>query len=46
MVVSKKNKSVNEISLKNPYMMGFPSSCIAKHLKTLVDNNYKVIVID
>jgi len=45
-IVSKRNKSINEVSIKNPYMMGFPSISLPKYLKILVDNNYTVIIID
>lgn len=46
MTVSKKNKSINEISLKNPFMLGFPSSSLSKYLKILIDVNYTIIIID
>jgi DNA mismatch repair protein MutS len=45
-VVSKKNKSIPTVDLKNPYMMGFPSASLQKYLKILVDNLFTVIVID
>lgn len=32
MIVSKKNKSINEISIKNPYMLGFPTVSLSKYL--------------
>lgn len=46
MIVSKKNKSIQTVDLKNPYMLGFPSSVLSKYLKILIDNNYSVIIID
>ena len=46
MIVSKKNKSIIEVSIKNPYMLGFPSSCLSKYLKIMIDNNYTIVIID
>ena len=46
MIVSKKNKSIPNVDIKNPYMLGFPSSVLSKYLKILIDNNYTVIIID
>jgi DNA mismatch repair protein MutS len=45
-VVSKKNKTIKTIDIKNPYMMGFPSISLPKFLKILIDNSFTVIVID
>jgi hypothetical protein len=46
MIVSKKNKSIIDVSIKNPFMLGFPSSCLSKYLKIMVDNTYTVVIID
>ena len=46
MIVSKKNKSIIDISVKNPYMLGFPSPSLSKYLKIMIDNDYTVIIID
>ena len=46
MIVSKKNKSIPTVDIKNPYMLGFPSTVLSKYLKILIDNNYTVIIID
>lgn len=43
--VTKKNKSIKEVSEKNPYMLGFPIANLSSFLKKLVDNHYTVIVI-
>ena len=43
-LVSKKNKSILEVSLKNPYMLGFPIITIDKYVKILIDNNYTVVI--
>ena len=45
-VVTKKNKTINEVSLKNPLMLGFPSLALEKFVNILIDNNFTVIVID
>ena len=45
-VCTRKDKSVNIIDEKNPYMLGFPSIALSKFLKILVDNHYTVVVID
>ena len=45
-VCTRKDKSVDVISEKNPYMLGFPSVALSKFLKILVDNQFTVIVID
>jgi len=43
---SQTNKSIKEISIKNPYFLGFPVGAIIKYLEILIDNNYVVVVID
>lgn len=45
-IVTRKNKSVSTIDVKNPYMMGF--NCVAsnKFIKLLIDNNYTVVTVD
>jgi DNA mismatch repair protein MutS len=45
-VLTRKNKNINEISKKNPYMIGFPTIASVKHINTLIENNYTVIVVD
>lgn len=45
-VCTRKDKSVDIIDEKNPFMLGFPSVALSKFLKILVDNQYTVIVID
>jgi len=41
--VTKKDKSI-PVSIKNPYMLGFPCIASQKHIKTLVDNGYTIII--
>ena len=45
-IVSKKNKSILTVDMKNPYMMGFPTASLQKYLKILVENCFTVVVID
>lgn len=45
-MVSRKNKSITEISFKNPWMLGFPSPSLQKFLKILIDNGYNVVIGD
>jgi DNA mismatch repair protein MutS len=43
-IVSKKNKSIIEISNKNPLMLGFPLITLNKFLKILIENDYTVVI--
>ena len=45
-IVSKKIKSILEVSNKNPYMLGFPSVTLPKFLKILIDNGFTVVIGD
>lgn len=45
-VCTRKDKSVDKIDEKNPYMLGFPSVALSKFLKILIDNQFTVVVID
>jgi len=45
-IVSKKNKKKKEVSVKCPYMLGFPIVATPKYIKLLINNGYHVIVID
>lgn len=44
--VTRKNKKIEEVSESNPIMAGFPLGALSKYLPVLLDNNYRVIVID
>jgi DNA mismatch repair protein MutS len=44
-ICTRKDKSINEISLKNPYLLGFPIVSAPKFIKLLVDNNFTVLTI-
>lgn len=45
-VCTRKDKTIMEISRKNPYMMGFPMVSTEKHVSLLINNGYTVIIID
>ena len=45
-ILTKKDKSILEISEKNPKMLGFPCVSLQKNLKILTENGYTVIVIE
>lgn len=45
-VVSKRNKSISTVDLKNPYMLGFPSPTLQKYLKILIEHLFTVVIID
>lgn len=44
--VTSKNKSISNIDRKNPLMSGFPSYIVEKHIQTLVENNYTVVLVE
>ena len=43
-LVSKKNKSIVEVSIKNPYMLGFPTITLEKFLRILIDNGFNIVL--
>lgn len=43
--ISKKNKNIQDVSPKNPYMAGFPSQALQKYLPVLIDNDYTVVLV-
>jgi len=44
--VTCKNKSVQIIDRKNHYLSGFPKYVVEKHIQTLIENNYTVILVE
>ena len=46
LICTRKNKSIPEVSLKNPNMLGFPSVALQKYLKILIENGFTIIIID
>lgn len=45
-VYTRKDKSIDEITKHNPYMLGFPLVASTKFINMLVDNGYTVITVD
>ena len=44
--VTKKNKKIKDVSMKNPYMIGFPIVATSKFVRILVENGFHIIQID
>lgn len=45
-VCTRKDKSIKEISIKNPYMLGFPCVSKDKYIKILINAGYIVVIIE
>src|SRR3972149_3704602 len=45
-ILTKKDKKIDKVDEKNPYMLGFPSVALNKYLKVLIDNGFTVVIID
>lgn len=45
-ICTRKDKSINTIDRKNPYMMGFPTISVTKFINILVDNGYTLVIVD
>ena len=43
--VTRKNKSIADVSRSNPYMAGFPLHALDKHVQTLVQFQYTVVIV-
>ena len=46
LVLTKANKKINEVSMSNPYMMGFPCVAFKKYLKVLMEYKYTIVTIN
>jgi len=46
LICTRKDKSIIEVSIKNPNMLGFPSIALQKYLKILIENGFTIIIID
>jgi DNA mismatch repair protein MutS len=44
--VTKKNKSIDKVDKRNPFMAGFPKPALSKFLPILLENGYTVVIID
>lgn len=45
-ILTKKDKKIQKVDEKNPYMLGVPTLSLEKYLKKLVENGYTVIIYD
>lgn len=45
-ICTRKDKSVKEISRKNPYLLGFPLVSTSKYINILIENGYTLVVVD
>ena len=46
MVLTRRNKSVQKNSRSNPLMLGFPCLALSKHIPTLLEEDYTIVVVD
>src|SRR5579885_2921154 len=46
LVKTKRDKKIEKVDEKNPYMVGFNIAALEKFLKILVDNGFTVVIID
>lgn len=44
--ISKKNKSITDVSISNPLMAGFPLYTLKKFTNILLNNNYTIVLIE
>ena len=45
-ILTRKNKSIHQVSRTNPLMAGFPSASLQRYLAVLVNHGYTVVVCD
>jgi DNA mismatch repair protein MutS len=45
-VCTKKDKNVKEVSMSNPYLVGFPMVAVDKFVSLLIKNGYTLIMVD
>ena len=44
--ISRKNKSISEVSINNPLMAGFPLYTLKKFTTILLNNNYTIVLVE
>lgn len=44
--ITRKNKSIEQVDTKNPYMLGFNIAAYRKYLKILISNGFTVVIVD
>jgi len=45
-LVSRKNKTIQEVSRNNPLMCGFPLYVVNKYIQLILQNNYTIVLIE
>jgi DNA mismatch repair protein MutS len=45
-VCTKKDKNIKEVSIKNPYLVGFPMVAVDKFVSILINNGFTLVMID
>ena len=45
-IVSRKNKTIQEVSRNNPLMCGFPLYVVNKYIQLILQNNYTIVLIE
>lgn len=44
--ISRKNKSISDVSISNPLMAGFPLYTLKKYTSILLNNNYTIVLVE
>lgn len=44
--ISRKNKTIQEVSISNPLMAGFPLYTLSKYTTILLNNNYTIVLVE
>lgn len=44
-MVTRKNKSIKEVSRANPQLLGFPTASLARHIPVLLDSGFTIVVV-
>lgn len=45
-ICTRKDKSIKEITRRNPYMLGFPLVSASKYINILIENGFTLVVVD
>ena len=44
-IVTRKNKTIREVSRANPQLLGFPTASLARHIPVLLDHHFTIVVV-
>ena len=44
-IVTRKNKTIREVSRANPQLLGFPTASLARHIPVLLDHGFTIVVV-